>query len=482
MPFASSSLLSSVLETLIILTHLLLLLALSVAFFPHSWNIRNWHLKWVVFFIGLTFTELALPFVVLDWILVIVTGSQWLRLYNVALPFGHSVDGFLPRVAGLVVTAFCSMMLAGVLYNFITAWTVVCKEMEKAAWSSRGKLTLGVLGEAVFTSLIPIWRPLGLSVNKDITYLTPEELKQMQLTDEEQLMVQLDVIRQEKPTSKPRPIFMYIHGGAWSMGDKRQITSPICWHMANRHNFVVVNVNYRLSTRKGPRGGAVRPAKYPDHLIDCKRALRWIRLNAHKYGGDPDFVAVSGNSAGGHLAAMLALTQNVETFQPGYNHADFPSWFSAAICGRTSYDEHWLKVRACPMSLVPSIRAFSGSDSSLKMADNGVDQRSESPIPPFLIFHGANDNIVPHTTVRHFTKRLAQYFASPFSAAAAPGPATDSDPRHNKAIPPVMYFEFPYAHHAFDIFNNPRAVLVSYVAGQYLSAAYDEWTKSHQTQ
>lgn len=70
---------------------------------------------------------------------------------------------------------------------------------------------------------------------------------------------------------------------------------------------MVVNINYRLSPH----------VNYPDHLIDAKRALRWVQQNIHRYGGDPDFVAVSGGSAGGHLASMVALTQNMERFQPG---------------------------------------------------------------------------------------------------------------------------------------------------------------------
>src|SRR4029450_4266482 len=52
------------------------------------------------------------------------------------------------------------------------------------------------------------------------------------------------------------------------------------------------------------------------------RALRWIRERMAEYGGDPDFVVVTGGSAGGHLAALLALTPNDPEFQPGFEDVD----------------------------------------------------------------------------------------------------------------------------------------------------------------
>ena len=61
---------------------------------------------------------------------------------------------------------------------------------------------------------------------------------------------------------------------------------------------MTVTINYRLSPK----------ATWPDHLVDCKRALAWVRDHIADYGGDPSFIAVSGGSAGGHLCAMLALT------------------------------------------------------------------------------------------------------------------------------------------------------------------------------
>ncbi len=52
--------------------------------------------------------------------------------------------------------------------------------------------------------------------------------------------------------------------------------------------------------------------------MDCKRALAWIRDHIAEYGGDPDYVVVTGGSAGGHLTALMGLTANDPAFQPGF--------------------------------------------------------------------------------------------------------------------------------------------------------------------
>jgi len=62
--------------------------------------------------------------------------------------------------------------------------------------------------------------------------------------------------------------------------------------------WVCVSADYRLSPH----------ATFPDHLVDLKRALAWVRSHVAEYGGNPDFIVVAGQSAGGHLASLVALT------------------------------------------------------------------------------------------------------------------------------------------------------------------------------
>src|SRR6476469_6017200 len=86
---------------------------------------------------------------------------------------------------------------------------------------------------------------------------------------------------------------------------------PLLSHMAER-GWICVSIDYRVSPRN----------TWPDHIVDVKRALAWIKENIAEHGGDPDFVAITGGSAGGHLCALAALTAHLPEFQPGFEDAD----------------------------------------------------------------------------------------------------------------------------------------------------------------
>jgi len=91
-----------------------------------------------------------------------------------------------------------------------------------------------------------------------------------------------------------KPIVVFIHGGAWAIGDKSRVHRKPA--MITGEGWIFASVNYRLSP------GVV----YPAHGEDVAEAIAWIRLNAKDFGGDPDRVAIIGHSAGAHLAAVLA--------------------------------------------------------------------------------------------------------------------------------------------------------------------------------
>lgn len=101
--------------------------------------------------------------------------------------------------------------------------------------------------------------------------------------------------------AKPRPGFIYIHGGGWTSGDKGW-TYPLCRYFAQR-GAVVVTVNYRFRT-KGAEGVAGTKGIC---VMDVKSAIRWVRSHAKELGIDPDKIALGGSSAGSHLAVMAAL-------------------------------------------------------------------------------------------------------------------------------------------------------------------------------
>ncbi len=107
------------------------------------------------------------------------------------------------------------------------------------------------------------------------------------------------------------PVLFQIPGGAWTTGNKHGQAHPLMSHLAEL-GWICVAINYRHSPRN----------TWPDHIVDVKRALAWVKAHIAEYGGDPQFIAITGGSAGGHLSALAALTPNDPEFQPGFEDAD----------------------------------------------------------------------------------------------------------------------------------------------------------------
>lgn len=94
----------------------------------------------------------------------------------------------------------------------------------------------------------------------------------------------------------PCPVIAFFHGGGWAICDL-DTHEALCRRLANVSGAVVVSVDYRLSPE----------ARFPDPAEDCYRALEWVNRRATDLGGSPDLVGVAGDSAGGNLAAAVAL-------------------------------------------------------------------------------------------------------------------------------------------------------------------------------
>lgn len=106
--------------------------------------------------------------------------------------------------------------------------------------------------------------------------------------------LRLNIYRRDD--KKKYPVLLMVHGGAWSSGD-RSMQIPLAQQIAT-HGYVTIPVEYRLSPE----------APYPAALYDLKTAVRWVRANAKKYGMDTTCIAISGCSAGGHLASLVGMT------------------------------------------------------------------------------------------------------------------------------------------------------------------------------
>ncbi len=235
---------------------------------------------------------------------------------------------------------------------------------------------------------------------------------------------QLDVWRRaDLPTDGGAPVLLQVHGGAWIVGQKEGQAHPLMAHLAER-GWVCVTINYRLSPR----------ATWPDHVADVKRAVAWTKDNIGRFGGDPGTVVITGGSAGGHLAALTALTPGLAAFQPGFEDADTGVAAAVPFYGVYDFtDRDGVANRG--LELLLAQRVFKTT-----LADDRDAWEMASPMhhvgadaPPFFVLHGTNDTIVPVEQARAFTSMLRA-----------------------RSHQPVVYAELPRAQHAFDALPSVR--------------------------
>jgi acetyl esterase/lipase len=190
---------------------------------------------------------------------------------------------------------------------------------------------------------------------------------------------------------KPLPVIAHIHGGAWSGGSREGGHGRLARYVAGGE-YAAVAIGYRLS------GEAIWPAQ----IHDCKAAIRWIRANAQKYNLDPDKIGIVGESAGGHLVAMLGTSGGVEALE-----GDLGSHKGVSSRVRCVVDQYGpselLAIKDYPSSLnhdaanSPEGRLLGGQVSERKdvaIAASPVTYASADD-PPFLIIHGNRDQTVP---------------------------------------------------------------------------------------
>ncbi len=239
-----------------------------------------------------------------------------------------------------------------------------------------------------------------------------------------------------------RPALMQVHGGGWVIGDKREQGLPLLGHMAAQ-GWVGFNVNYRLSPGVG----------FPDHLIDLKRGLAWIREHADEYDVDPDFVCITGGSAGGHLTALMGLTANEARFQPGFESAD--TSVAAAVPFYGIYDftpegEFGGDPVMYRRFLEPIVMKAFFSEEPERFEDASPVRHLREDAPPFLVVHGDHDTLAPVADARHFVERLRAVSAQP-----------------------VLYAEVHGAQHAFEVFPSLRAVAVIEGVERFLTTLWE---------
>ncbi|MBO0884158.1 MAG: alpha/beta hydrolase, partial [Mycobacterium sp.] len=177
--------------------------------------------------------------------------------------------------------------------------------------------------------------------------------------------------------------------------------------------------------------------------------------NIASYGGDPDFIAVTGGSAGAHLASLAALTASEEQLQPGFEDADTTVQAVAPYYG--VYD--LTDVEKMHEMMLPFLEHFVMQE---RYADDPQLFESASPIshshreaPPFFVLHGENDSVIPSVQAQAFCAAL-----------------------RDAGAPTVCYAELPNAHHAFDTVATVRSRLVADAVADFFGVAYGRYLLS----
>ena len=254
----------------------------------------------------------------------------------------------------------------------------------------------------------------------------------------------LDVYR-AKHSSEGCPVLFQIHGGGWTekMGSKNEQALPLMSHMALR-GWICVSADYRLSPT----------STFPEAIIDCKEALAWIKQHIQEFGGDPNFVVVTGGSAGGHLAALVALTANDPDFQPGFESVDTKVQGAVPFYGVYDFtnSEGFQPNDGLKVLLEDSVMKLERSSNLEAFEQVSPRFRIHEDAPPFLIIHGDKDSLVPVKEARSFYRRLKEVSSQP-----------------------VAYAEIKGAQHAFDMFPSLRSEHVKHGVEKFLG-----WLRSTQ--
>lgn len=188
------------------------------------------------------------------------------------------------------------------------------------------------------------------------------------------------------------PLVIWVHGGAWRLNDKFADVG----YMKNTvksfidEGYAFASIDYRYST----------DAIFPAQIQDCNQAVSWLYANAERYHIDKNKIALVGFSAGGHLASLLALSNNNNVRQFSHDGKQVPFKIKAVVdfYGPSNF-----------LAFTPPTEAENPADEIARLLGATILERPDlatlaSPTtyvdandPPFLIFHGEKDESVPYT-------------------------------------------------------------------------------------
>jgi acetyl esterase/lipase len=231
-------------------------------------------------------------------------------------------------------------------------------------------LTLAVLSLAQEAPSVPDW----VSVEANIPY---DEYKE----------TVLDILQPKAASEMKRPGVLVIHGGGWVGGAKERMVERYCLPYLEK-GFVVANVEYRLA----------KAALAPAAVTDVLNAAAWFRKNAKKYNVNRKRIVVTGGSAGGHLALMVAMTSKGARFGPTGKVAAVVN-----VYGITDVADqlHGPNMRKYAVTWLPEQQ--DRMDLARRLSPMTYVRKD---LPPILTIHGDADQTVPYEHGFNLTKAL----------------------------------------------------------------------------
>lgn len=212
----------------------------------------------------------------------------------------------------------------------------------------------------------------------------------------------LDIVAPEAIGDALRPAIVFVHGGGWIKGDKTTSSND---HLAEA-GFVTVSIDYRLTD----------VAPFPAQIHDVKAAIRWVREHATEWQIDPAKIGIWGSSAGGHLAALCAVTNGDDWYAGGVFETSSTVQCAVPICPPTDLLIDWYSVGNLPvheeaeMCLTGLLHGTALARPELARQASPLWQVGANAVPQ-LVIQGGMDDLVPAGQVRAYVSALMQHNA-----------------------------------------------------------------------
>ena len=253
----------------------------------------------------------------------------------------------------------------------------------------------------------------------------------------------LDIYHPHEPREGGFPVLLQVHGGGWMIGKKEEQAKPLMYHLAER-GWLCVAINYRLSPK----------AAFPAHIIDVKKAIAWVRENIAEYGGNPDFIAITGGSAGGHLSSLAALTPNYAPYQPDFEETDTSIQAAVPFYGVYDFLDRFDIRPEMSMEKMLADKVMQCTQAQdHELWDKGSPLSNvHADAPPMFVIHGTHDSLVWVEEAQTFVSAMQK-----------------------ESTQPVVYGELPGAQHAFEVFHSVRTDHTVNAVTDFLEWTHARW-------